>query len=161
MFEKDLETNLQRLHDELRCETYRPRAVRRVWIPKPGTRQKRPLGIPTVRDRVVQTAMRSVLEPIFERDFSERSYGFRPGRGGKDALRRVDALLDAGYTHVVDVDLKSYFDTIPHERLQEQLRRRVADGRIVRLIDACLTQGVMDVHSTGRLDPHAFAERSA
>ena len=100
---------------QLRDGTYRPQAVRRVHIPKPGSNETRPLGIPTVRDRVVQAAVVNVLEPIFERDFAEHSYGFRPGRGCKDALRRVDSLLKAGYVYVVDADLKSYFDTIPHD----------------------------------------------
>ncbi|MCH7839912.1 MAG: group II intron reverse transcriptase/maturase, partial [Planctomycetes bacterium] len=144
MFEKQVEANLQRLHDELRSGMYRPRPVRRVWIPKPGTHEKRPLGIPTVRDRVVQTALRMVIEPIFERDFAASSYGFRPGRGCKDALRRVDALLRAGYTHVVDVDLKSYFDTIPHAKLGLRLRSKLADGRVLELVEAYLTQRVMD-----------------
>jgi len=144
MFAKELDANLQRLHDELRTGTYCPRAVRRVWIPKPGTKEKRPLGVPTVRDRVVQTALRVVLEPIFEREFAEQSYGFRPGRGCKDALRRVDALLRAGYMHVVDVDLKSYFDTIPHEPLMQQVREKVADGRVLTLIEAYLEQKVLD-----------------
>jgi RNA-directed DNA polymerase len=118
--------------------------VRRAHIPKPGSDEQRPLGIPTVRDRVVQTALRSVIEPIFERDFAEHSYGFRPGRGCKDALRRVDALLKADHTHVVDVDLQSYFDTIPHEALMARIHAKVADSRVLALIASFLTQGVMD-----------------
>jgi len=96
--------------DALKAGTYVPQAIRRAHIPKPGTSETRPLGIPTVRDRMVQAAVVNVIEPIFERDFAEHSYGFRPGRGCKDALRRVDQLLKAGYVHVVDADLKGYFD---------------------------------------------------
>jgi RNA-directed DNA polymerase len=117
-FERDLMKNLKRLSEQLREGSYRPQAVRRVWIPKPGSAEKRPLGVPTVRDRVVQAALRLVLEPIFERDFAEQSYGFRPNRGCKDALRRVDTLLKQGYTWIVDADLKSYLDTAsycPHD----------------------------------------------
>jgi RNA-directed DNA polymerase len=144
MFERDLETNLEKLAQALKDGTYRPREVKREWIPKPGSPDKRPLGIPTVRDRIVQTALRAVLEPIFERNFEEHSYGFRPGRSCKDALRRVDQLLDRGYTWVVDADLKSYFDTIPHEKLMERVREQVADGRVLGLIELFLKQGVMD-----------------
>jgi len=144
MYESRLEANLTKLSDELRDGPYRPQKVRRVHIPKPGTREHRPLGIPTVRDRIVQTALRSVIEPIFERDFAEHSYGFRPGRGCKDALRRVDELLKAGYIHVVDVDLQGYFDSIPHDQLMTQLRRKVADSRVLTLIESFLTQDVMD-----------------
>ena len=114
VFEQHLEENLDKLTDGLRAGRYRPQGIRRVWIPKPGSREQRPLGVPTVRDRVVQTALVKVLEPIFERDFAEHSYGFRPKRGCKDALRRVDELLKQGYQWIVDADLKSYFDTIPH-----------------------------------------------
>jgi RNA-directed DNA polymerase len=113
-------------------------------IPKPGSREQRPLGIPTVRDRVVQTALRDVMEPVFERDFAEHSYGFRPGRGCKDALRQVDALLKAGYVYVVDADLKSYFDTIPHDRLLMRIGEKISDSRMLTLIEAFLKQGVMD-----------------
>jgi RNA-directed DNA polymerase len=143
-FGDDVDANLRRLSEELRTGTYRPQAIRRHWIPKPGSREKRPLGIPTVRDRVVQTAVRMVLEPIFEKDFAAHSYGFRPGRGCKDALRRVDDLLVAGYVHVVDADLKSYFDTIPHDRLMAAVGRKVTDGRLVRLLGSFLTQRIMD-----------------
>ncbi len=144
MYEVHLDTNLEDLSDQLRKGTYRPQRIRRVHIPKPGSREFRPLGIPTVRDRIVQTALRSVIEPIFERDFAEDSYGFRPGRGCKDALRRVKALLDDGYTHVVDVDVKSYFDTIPHKPLLGCVRQKIADGRVLTLIQSYLTQGVLD-----------------
>ena len=143
-FAERLDENLRRLQDGLRNGTYVPQEIRRHWIPKSGSKEMRPLGIPTVRDRVLQTALRSVLEPIFERDFAEHSYGFRPGKGCKDALRRVDQLLKDGYTHVVDADLKSYFDTIPHDRLMERVRAKVADGRVLNLLEAYLKQGVLD-----------------
>jgi len=118
--------------------------VRRVWIDKPGSREKRPLGIPAVRDRVVQTALGAALAPIFERDYAAQSYGFRPGRGCKDALRRVDHLLKAGQTWVVDADLKSYFDTIPHENLMARVRAKVADSAVLALVERFLTQGVLE-----------------
>lgn len=105
-YASELDANLKRLSEELRRGTYRPQSIRRHYIPKPGSQEKRPLGIPTVRDRVVQTALRMVLEPIFERDFAAQSYGFRHGRGCKDALRRVNELLGAGYVFIVDADLR-------------------------------------------------------
>jgi RNA-directed DNA polymerase len=144
MFEAELDTNLSKVSQQLADGSYGPQAVRRKWIAKPGSREKRPLGIPTVRDRVVQTALRNVLEPIFERDFAEHSYGFRPRRGCKDALRRVDHLLKAGRTWVVDADLQSYFDTIPQPKLQEQVAKKVADSRVLELVAAMLRQGVME-----------------
>ncbi|HWT81392.1 MAG TPA: group II intron reverse transcriptase/maturase, partial [Candidatus Methylomirabilis sp.] len=132
------------LSEDLQSGRYRPQQIRRHYIPKPGSKEKRPLGIPTVRDRVVQTAVLNALEPIFERDFAEHSYGFRPGRGCKDALRRVDQLLKEGYTYVVDADLKSYFDTIPHDRLLALVAQKVSDGRVLSLIESFLKQGVLD-----------------
>jgi RNA-directed DNA polymerase len=144
MFEAGLDDNLRQLGEELRMGEYCPQAIRRHYIPKPGSAEKRPLGIPTVRDRVVQTALRLVLEPIFERDFAPHSYGFRPGRGCKDALRRVDGLLKEGAVFVVDADLKSYFDTIPHDRLLAEVGRKVLDGRIMKLLEQFLQQGVLD-----------------
>ena len=144
MFEAHLEENLKRLSESLQEGGYRPQAVRRVWIPKSGSREKRPMGIPTVRDRVVQTALRHVLEPIFERDFAAQSYGFRPERGTKDALRRVTELLKAGYVQVVDADLQSYYDTIPRQPLLEQVRSKVADSKVLALLEAYLGQEVME-----------------
>jgi RNA-directed DNA polymerase len=144
MFDERLEENLKTLSEELRSGHYRPQQIRRHYIPKSGSKELRPLGIPTVRDRVAQTAVLMVLEPIFERDFAEHSYGFRPGRGCKDALRRVDQLLKAGYTYIVDADLKSYFDTIPHDRLLALVAQKVSDGRVLSLIEAFLKQGVLD-----------------
>lgn len=135
---------LERLAGELRSGRYRPRPVRRTWIDKPGSTEKRPLGIPAVRDRIVQGAVRHVLEPIFEAEFAEHSYGFRPGRGAKDALRRVNELVKLGYAHVVDADLKSYFDTIPHEKLMGLVKSRVADGRMLALVEGFLKAGVME-----------------
>jgi RNA-directed DNA polymerase len=143
-FDRRWEANLNHLQDRLRDDTYRPQAVRRTWIPKLGSPEKRPLGIPTVRDRTAQGALRHVLEPIFEQGFAENSYGFRPGRGCKDALRRVDSLLKQGNTWVVDADLKSYFDTIPHDRLLDRLKTKISDGRVLELIHRYLKAGIME-----------------
>jgi RNA-directed DNA polymerase len=130
-----------------------------VNIPKPGSRETRPLGIPTVRDRVVQGAVRQVLEPIFEKEFAEHSYGFRPRRGCKDALRRVTQLLKSGHVYVVDADLKSYFDTIPHEPLMGLLQEHVADGRVLKLVESYLAAGVFD--GLSRWNPIAGAPQGA
>jgi len=159
MFENHLGKNIEHLTKSLRDETYRPQAIRRVWIPKPGNKEKRPLGIPTVRDRVAQAALRQVLEPIFERDFAEHSYGFRPNRGCKDALRRVDALMKKGYTWIVDADLKGYFDAIPHPQLMDLIKAKVADGRVLRLIEMYLKQDVME--SAKRWTPNRGSPQGA
>jgi RNA-directed DNA polymerase len=143
-FEERLPERIAAIEAQIRQGSYEPQSIRRVHIPKPGTTETRPLGIPTVRDRVVQAAILNVIEPIFERDFAQRSYGFRPGRGCKDALRRVDELLKAGYTHVVDADLKGYFDTIPHGRLMGRLKEKIADGPLLALIEKFLKASVMD-----------------
>jgi len=143
-FERDLEANLEKLSQALADGSYRPQAVRRRWINKMGSKEQRPLGIPTVRDRVVQAALRAVREPIFERDFAAQSYGFRPKRGCKDALRRVDHLLKQDYRWVVDADLKSYFDTIPRQQLLERVKAKVSDGRILKLLETFLRQGVLE-----------------
>jgi RNA-directed DNA polymerase len=108
---------------------------------------------------VVQTAIVNVIEPIFERDFAEQSYGFRPGRSCKDALRRVDRLLQAGYTHVVDVDLQSYFDSIPHDRLMNRLAEKIADGQVLSLIERFLKASVMD--DAGQWTPTSGAPQGA
>jgi RNA-directed DNA polymerase len=155
-YAENLDANLARLSEALRTGTYRPQAIRRHYIPKhvlgpafgrtrgPGSQEKRPLGIPTIQDRVVQTALRMVLEPIFEKEFAAQSYGFRPNLGCKDALRRVDELLKAGYSHVVDADLKSYFDTIPKDRLLALVAGKVADRRILALVQSFLEQSVLE-----------------
>jgi RNA-directed DNA polymerase len=143
-FEARRREELVRLSEALRTDSYRPQAVRRTWIDKPGGKEKRPLGIPTVSDRVVQTALLQVLEPIYDSTFSESSYGFRHGRGCHHALERVEALLNEGYVHVVDADLKSYFDTIPHDRLPARVGEKVSDRRVLRLVKMFLEQGVME-----------------
>jgi RNA-directed DNA polymerase len=138
------DTELAQLGQELRSGTYTPRAVKRVQIPKPGSRETRPLGIPAIRDRVAQTALRNVLEPIFERRFAPTSYGFRPGRGCKDALRRVQQLLDAGHSWVVDADIRKYFDSIPHDRLMAEVEKEVADGCVLTLLRSYLKAEILD-----------------
>lgn len=142
--EKNLALEMEKLSTELREGRYQPRLIRRHFIPKPGTKEMRPLGIPCVRDRVVQTVVRQVIEPIFEIDFAEHSYGFRPQRGCKDALRRVDSLLKEGCHWVVDIDLKSYFDTIPHAELMCLIERKISDSRMLQLISSFLKQGILE-----------------
>jgi RNA-directed DNA polymerase len=135
---------LAQLRAELHTQRYRRQPARRVWIPKPGTTEQRPLGIPGVRDRTVETALKHVLEPIWERDFADHSYGFRPGRGCREAVAQVETRLSQGRTWCVDLDFKSYFDTIPHERLMALVRQRVVDGSVLALLDQCLRAGVLE-----------------
>lgn len=143
-FAAQAESSLKWIHDELREGKYRPRSVSRHWIPKPGTNQKRPLGIPTVKDRIVQGALRHAMEPIFEKKFVEHSYGFRPKRSCKDALRRVEELLKRGYLHIVDADVMSYFDMIVRTILMDEIKKEIVDGRVLDLIEMFLEQSVMD-----------------
>ena len=143
-FAEHQEEELARLQAELREDRYSPRVARRAWLPKPGSTEKRPLAIPAVRDRVVEAAVTQVLEPIFEREFAACSYGFRPNRGAKDALREVDQLLRAGFLLVVDADFRRCFDTIPWAPLMACVRERVADGRVLRLVEQFLQRGVME-----------------
>jgi RNA-directed DNA polymerase len=144
-----LEQWLAGLREELVSKTYRPRPVRRVMIPKPGGGE-RPLGIPTIRDRVVQTAAKLVLEPIFEADFEDSAYGYRPGRRGTDAIKEVHRLICRGYTDVVDADLSKYFDEIPHADLLKSVARRIVDRHVLRLIKLWLKAPVEERDSDGK-----------
>ena len=133
---------LAELHEQLKDGSYQPSPVKRVEIPK-GDGKTRPLGIPTVKDRLVQTALKLTIEPIFETQFRQGSYGFRPGRGCKEALREVERLLKEGHSFVVDADLKSYFDMIPHDRLMDRVAGSISDGHILALIESFLRQDIM------------------
>jgi RNA-directed DNA polymerase len=141
-FAANAEKYLNELAKDLQEDRYQAQAVRRVDIPKAGGKT-RPLGIPTVKDRIVQTAVKRVIEPIFENEFLPTSYGFRPGRGCKDALREVNKHLKEGYTHVVDADLKGYFDSIPHPLLKERIEERISDGRLLELLAGWLRQDIV------------------
>lgn len=147
-FSERFQEEIDKLQQELKDESYRPLPVRRVDIPKPGSKETRPLGIPAVRDRVVQTALLNVIAPIFEHTFHKRSYGFRRGQGTRNALQCVEELLNAGNVFVVDVDLKSYFDTIPKDKLLEVIKTKISDGALLRLISKYLDQSVMSELAT-------------
>src|SRR5437773_8178671 len=144
-----LEEWLSGIRNDLRAKTYQPQPVRRVMIPKPGGGE-RPLGIPTIRDRVVQTAAKLLLEPIFEADFDPNAYGYRPKRSGQEAIQKVHKLLCAGYTDVVDADLSKYFDTIPHSELLKCVARRIVDRDMLRLIKMWLKVPVAERDKDGK-----------
>ena len=148
--EQGLEAWLAGLREELVSKTYRPDPVRRVMIPKPNGEGERALGIPTIRDRVVQTAAKLVLEPIFEADFEDNAYGYRPARGAVDAVKDVHRHLCRGYTDVVDADLSRYFDSIPHDDLLKSVARRVADGAVLRLIKLWLKAPIEERDGDGK-----------
>jgi RNA-directed DNA polymerase len=144
-FEEHLVVETRRLGEHLRGSSYRPEAVRRVQIPKPGRPDEtRPLGIPTIRDRAVQRALVNVIEPILDHQFHERSFGFRHGRGAHDALRIVEQKISEGYVYVVDADLKGYFDSIPKDRLLKLIKAHISDSRLLKLIGMFLDQSIFE-----------------
>ena len=141
---------LGELGDRLRSKTYEPEAVKRVWIPKPNSSKLRPLGVPTITDRVVETAALLVLEPIFEADLAPEQYAYRHDRGAHDAIRAIHSLLNTGHTQVIDADLSGYFDSIPHAELLQCVARRIVDRHILRLIKAWLVAAVDEDDGKGR-----------
>lgn len=147
-FDKDLEARLDALQRTLRERSYKPSAIRQVLIPKPDSQEKRALGVPTVRDRVVQRAVQNVIEPIFEKQFSDRSFGYRPGLSAKHAVARVEQQLREGRVWTVEVDLASFFDNIPHDKLLERIRERVIDSRVLEVIEAMLKTAIKRADGT-------------
>ena len=143
-YAQESDWRLPALQRNIQNGLYEPKPAQRIWIPKLGSKELRPLGIPEVENRVVERAVRNVIEPIFEHTFAQQSWGFRPGRGAKDALRQVNELLEKGKNWVVDADLKSYFDSIPQDKLMAAVSEHVADGRVLELIQKFLKQGVME-----------------
>lgn len=143
-FEERAEQEIAKLAEELKAGTYRPRPVKRHYIPKPGTTKKRPLGLPCIRDKVVQEALRSLIEPIYEIEFLDGSHGFRPKRSIDTACRRLEELLAAGKVWVVDADITGFFDNIDHEIQLAEVNRRIADGKVLKMIRAFLEAGVME-----------------
>ncbi|HJW85717.1 MAG TPA: group II intron reverse transcriptase/maturase [Candidatus Brocadiaceae bacterium] len=154
-FESNLDKNIQNIHKELKTDIYKPSPVLRVYIPK-GRHEKRPLGIPIVKDRVVQQAFRQIIEPIFEKDFSDSSYGFRPKRCCHDAIRRLELYKREGYRAVLDADIQAFYDTIPQKLIMDRLREKIADGWVLNSIDNMLKAGVMEdgiLHKTTKGTP--------
>ncbi len=154
-FESDLENNIQNIHKELKTGIYNPSPVLRVYIPK-GRHDKRPLGIPIVKDRVVQQAFRQIIEPIFEKDFSDNSFGFRIGKCCHDAIRRLEMYKQEGYKAILDADIQAFYDTIPHKLIMNRLREKIADGWVLNSIENMLKAGVMEdgiLHKTTKGTP--------